>query len=1161
MGTVVCGETNDNKLDLQSDGGPWRFYPAKNADENIPKVLLIGDSIMNGYRGRVADMLKGKATVEVWLTALHLKSKHLHADLKKVLNRGPYVAIHFNIGLHGWPKGRILKDEYEPLLKSYVDIIRENADGAQLIWASTTQITEKGEPTKLDPINNPTITDRNIVAAKIMKEYDIPVNDLYGLMSDKLKLANGDKFHWKGEGYQVMAKQIVSYLKKALPSSWTIVLPDQASDPIRLAGKEIRRYIYLRTDELLPIQNETPKTGNAIRFALDKTLGKQEYRLKTSTENGKRTLNISGGSDIAILYGAYQFVERLGVRFYIHGDTIPDEKIALHIPEFDEIHKPLFEKRGLLPFHDFPEGPDWWSIDEWKTVIAQMTKMRMNFVGLHCYPKGALGPEPIVWIGLPEDCNEDGTVKLADSTSWHNTQRYADYGCYRPMPTSGFSYGGSLVFDADNYGPEINLAHDFPFPKTPDQSQDMFRRCGLMLKDIFTYANEMGITTCVGTEAPLNVPEVVKKRLEELGKDPKNPKVIQELYEGMFLRIKRSFPLDYYWIWGHEGEIRENAFRDDFLAALKASRKVEAPFGLGICGWGWIANNFPRLDEAFPKEVAFSCINMSTGQSFVSKNFKQLSDREKWAIPWFEDDPGMISPQLFVGRMRKDAVDARDYGCNGLMGLHWRTRILAPNISALAQAGWSHNGWDKPTEEPKQDNTVIVSGGKSAAYLNHPIADTEDDIVYQQVRYDLDGYQFMLPDGDYKVTLKFCEVAYEESGKRVFGVKLQDKTVIDKLDVFEKVGQYKALDYTYDNIKVNNGRLDIGFTRIIEYPCIAAIAIEGKDASIKINCGGDKFKDYQVDAQPEQPIRHLPAGDFYRDWAKAEFGPEVSEEVADIFTKLDGRFPRASNWNRGPGVIVVHREPWNKIEPNYEFVDKMASLRDRVKGAGNLERFDYWLNTFRFGKSTAKLTCARGQLDAVMEQVNSDKNPEIQKKLTAEKALPAKKAVIESAGEMVQDLLAALNNSSELGTLVNIEQQSFLRCRYLDAHDAALSKALGHDLPADVLPPKSYAGEPRLIVPARRSHLHKGEQLTIKVIILDNEFAKSASLYWRQMGEGDYQKIDLTHKARAVYIVTLPPATGDAIEYYIQATTAGGKSLVWPASAPDINYTLVVINK
>ena len=58
-----------------------------------------------------------------------------------------------------------------------------------------------------------------------------------------------------------------------------------------------------------------------------------------------------------------------------------------------------------------------------------------------------------------------------------------------------------------------------------------------------------------------------------------------------------------------------------------------------------------------------------------------------------EDDPDMISAQLWVGRLRKDALDAYRYGCDGLFGIHWRTRILGPNVSALAKAAWTCDEW------------------------------------------------------------------------------------------------------------------------------------------------------------------------------------------------------------------------------------------------------------------------------------------------------------------------------------------------------------------------------------------------------------------------------------------------------------------------------------
>ena len=91
---------------------------------------------MNGYHQSLIDSLRGKASVDYWLTPDHLKSEHLFSDLAKVVSFRDYDVIHFNIGLHGWPEGRILDDEYVPLLEKYVQTLIENAKSAKLIWAT-----------------------------------------------------------------------------------------------------------------------------------------------------------------------------------------------------------------------------------------------------------------------------------------------------------------------------------------------------------------------------------------------------------------------------------------------------------------------------------------------------------------------------------------------------------------------------------------------------------------------------------------------------------------------------------------------------------------------------------------------------------------------------------------------------------------------------------------------------------------------------------------------------------------------------------------------------------------------------------------------------------------------------------------------------------------
>jgi hypothetical protein len=89
-----------------------------------------------------------------------------------------------------------------------------------------------------------------------------------------------------------------------------------------------------------------------------------------------------------------------------------------------------------------------------------------------------------------------------------------------------------------------------------------------------------------------------------------------------------------------------------------------------------------------PKDMPFSCINRGLGYTPVDIGFASIHDRPKWSIPWMEDDPSLLTTQLWAGRMRRDAFDSWKYGCDGLMGIHWRTRILAPTVSSLAKAAW-----------------------------------------------------------------------------------------------------------------------------------------------------------------------------------------------------------------------------------------------------------------------------------------------------------------------------------------------------------------------------------------------------------------------------------------------------------------------------------------
>jgi hypothetical protein len=68
--------------------------------------------------------------------------------------------------------------------------------------------------------------------------------------------------------------------------------------------------------------------------------------------------------------------------------------------------------------------------------------------------------------------------------------------------------------------------------------------------------------------------------------------------------------------------------------------------------------------------------------------FGKLGSRERWPIPWIEDDPAMWLTQLHVHRFERDLNRAAQFGCQGLLGIHWRHRIVDPTAGFQARFSW-----------------------------------------------------------------------------------------------------------------------------------------------------------------------------------------------------------------------------------------------------------------------------------------------------------------------------------------------------------------------------------------------------------------------------------------------------------------------------------------
>jgi hypothetical protein len=951
-----------------------------------------------------------------------------------------------------------------------------------------------------------------------------------------------------------------------------IVHPGNAAPLERLAAKEIRRYLYVRTGRLVSVAPRDDLTGlaketificqkerfPASNFAPEELrrevagLGDQEYLLQTFGQRGWRVCLVAGGDGPGTLYGAYRLAEKLGVRFYLHGDVVPDRRIRLELPVVEDRGRPLFRLRGIHPFHDFPEGPDWWNADDYKAVLAQLPKLRMNFFGLHTYPEEHPNAEPTVWIGLPEDSDPDGSVRFSYRSSYQNTLR-GNWG-YEPTKTGDYYFGTDQLFESDGFGAEV-MSGMIPEPKTPEDSNTLFNRTGTMLKEAFTLARALGVKTCIGTEMPLTVPDEVKKRLRGRGQDPSGPSAVKELYQGIFTRIRNAHPLDYYWLWTDENwtwsdasEAQVKEVVDDAKAAIEAAREIQAPFSLATCGWVLGPPSDRTLfDRVLPKEAAVSCINREVGKSPVDPMFARISGRPKWAIPWLEDDPALTSPQLWVGRMRRDAADALTYGCSGLLGIHWRTRILSPNVSALAAAAWDQTQWTESSPDSLSEGPVK---GVHVSLPQAAITGTTEEPVYRDIRDRVYGYHLAVPNGTYDVILKFCELEFKEKGRRVFDISLQGKKVLEKLDIFARGGFGRALDLRFGDVVVENGRLEVDFADRIHYPSIAGLVIQGRGHSRKINCGGPAWRDYEPD-WPETP-RYTPVLDFYEDWAAHQFGPEAGPDIARIFARIDGRLPQPNIWT-GPGGIKPDPRPWGEVKKEYEFVSEFISLGPRVIGRGNQERFAYWADTFLYMQEMARVECLWAEYDRALETLKKGTEDISRAEFAGSALLPIRERMVEVLKSLHRHLLASVSNTGELGTVANWQQH--LLPGLMLRPGAELQEILGRELPASAQLPRAYGGPARVIVPTARTLLTAGEPLRLKVIVLAREAPSEVALCWRELGRGNYSAIPLKHRARGVFDVECPAGEGD-FEYYVRVRV-GSEEVIYPSTAPYLNLTAV----
>ncbi|NJN45868.1 MAG: hypothetical protein HC808_04605, partial [Candidatus Competibacteraceae bacterium] len=105
--------------------------------------------------------------------------------------------------------------------------------------------------------------------------------------------------------------------------------------------------------------------------------------------------------------------------------------------------------------------------------------------------------------------------------------------------------------------------------------------------------------------------------------------------------------------------------------------------------------------------------------------------------------------------------------------------------------------------------------------LSDPISGTDDDALYQTERLGNSNGQLYfalnVPNGNYRVTLLFAEIFWDNPGQRVFDVVIEGATVLDDFDIVAAVGKFTATTRIFDTA-VGDGTLNIDFLGSTDRP-------------------------------------------------------------------------------------------------------------------------------------------------------------------------------------------------------------------------------------------------------------------------------------------------------------------------------------------------------
>lgn len=212
---MMVSERAEAKDEVKLEKTEWSDIWLADANQNdLPRVLMVGDSIAQGYFRDVEKDLAGKAYCAKFATSKFMGNPDYLDELKLILKRYRFSVIHINNGLHGWD---YTEAQYRQSLPKLMETLKKYGKGAVIVWATTTPRRNGQKPAEL-ATNNDRVLERNRIAGEYMTRHGIAVDDLYNLVADHPEYYNlpQDATHFNPHGRAIEGKQVSEIILRSL---------------------------------------------------------------------------------------------------------------------------------------------------------------------------------------------------------------------------------------------------------------------------------------------------------------------------------------------------------------------------------------------------------------------------------------------------------------------------------------------------------------------------------------------------------------------------------------------------------------------------------------------------------------------------------------------------------------------------------------------------------------------------------------------------------------------------------------------------------------------------------------------------------------------------------------------------------------------------------